>query len=191
MARKRKTTSSKQKPEKRATEQRYAEIKVPKHIRDQVGKAKAMYFEKVCAYVIESPYFPPFGVKKTANAWWLDVRKVMRLFEAIRYDATVLEACVEAGISKHQYYYFEENHPDFSYVKEVLQELPNMVAKKSWIDGMKKKPELAADWLKNRQNDRFNTRQNLDAKVNDAFKGATINVVPLTAEDIKKMNNGH
>lgn len=180
---------SKKKKKRSDQEKKYREEwKVPKRIRDQVGKAKAKFFEQACAYVIESPYFPPLGIKKSANAWWLDPGKVHYLLDAFRYDATVIEACVEAGISEDQYYYFIDNHPDFSRVKEALQSLPNITAKKTLLKAIGSDPKFALKWLRNRQNDRFNTREKIDSHVHEVFKGGVnVSVEALTDEDIEKM----
>jgi hypothetical protein len=62
-------------------------------------------------------------LKYTDNAWWADIRKVEKLVDALKIQCTIEEAIVYAGISRHQYYYFLEHHPDFSYIKEACEKI--------------------------------------------------------------------
>lgn len=61
---------------------------------------------------------------KSANAWWMDIDKVIRLLEAFRYDALVVEACSNAGITQRQYKYFAKLHP---IIKDIREYYSNMI----------------------------------------------------------------
>jgi len=75
------------------------------------------------AYTIKDKNFPDFQVKKSANAWWMERRKVEDLISAFKIDATNEEACTYAGISLAQLKYFLELHEEFYTVRDACKEL--------------------------------------------------------------------
>lgn len=83
------------------------------------------------AYTITDKFFGELKVKKSFNAWWLDRRKVENLIEVYKLDPSLEEALFYAGISKGQYDYFVEQHPEFSAIKEVLRQNPILVARQT------------------------------------------------------------
>ena len=83
------------------------------------------------AYTITDKFWGELKVKKSFNAWWLDRRKVERLVEVYKLDPTFEEALYYAGISRGQYDYFVEQHPEFSVIKEVLRQNPILVARQT------------------------------------------------------------
>lgn len=88
------------------------------------------------AYTITDKKFDEFRVLNSANAWWLDQSKVQRLIDAFKFDASVEEARAYAGISENQWKYFNKLHPDFSTVRAVCEQLPNLKARKTVVDNL-------------------------------------------------------
>lgn len=83
--------------------------------------------DRCTAYTVApEPFFmddmegEPFAVKHSANAWWMNRVKVYALLVAFRFGATIKEACEFSGISKEQWQYFNEVHPDFYLLKERI-----------------------------------------------------------------------
>src|SRR3989304_5388627 len=68
-------------------------------------------------YIIEDKNFDQLEIKFSANAWWLDRRKVERLIEAFKIAAPIAEACIYAGITRGQWDYFNVKHLEFSEIK--------------------------------------------------------------------------
>ena len=136
--------------------------KNPKPKKRQTGK-KEKY-----AYTITDTYFDDFHVLNSANAWWLDRGKVERLIEAFKWGCSILEARVNAGISKDQWDYFNKNHPEFSDVKRLCQEVPILRAKKRIYkdkDGMDANYDRALDFLERKKPDDFSKRPTSETKV--------------------------
>jgi len=142
------------------------------------------------AFIIEEPYFEPFAVKYSHNAWWMNQEKVLKLFDAYRYDCTDLEACAEAGISIGQLEYFQKEHESFLGIKSALKTLPTSTARRTVVNKMKTDAGLAMEYLKNKRSDEFNTRQRVDNFVNPMFKeGAVIQINRYDPSKHKKGSN--
>lgn len=62
----------------------------------------------------------PFDLYATDSGFWKDKEKVIKLMLGFRLYRKIERARVYAGISKPQYYYFIEIHPQFS---DVLDEI--------------------------------------------------------------------
>lgn len=73
------------------------------------------------AYGVILPAWGEFQVVKSANAWWMDTRKVSLLFDAYKAGATDEGACINANISLGQLRYFRESHADFPQAKEACK----------------------------------------------------------------------
>ena len=110
------------------------------------------------AYTITDKAFPEFKVLNTANAWWLDKRKVENLISAFKIDATVEEAIVYAGIAIYQYRYFTEEHPDFSRVKDACKELPILKARKTVVEKIGSNYSTGMDYLSRKRKGEFSPR---------------------------------
>lgn len=80
--------------------------------------------ERTIAYTIKDPLFVEFSVYTSANAWWMDKPKVDKLIEAFKGGHTVKVACTYTGITRDQYLYFIQVHPDFKRVKGNCMDLP-------------------------------------------------------------------
>lgn len=62
----------------------------------------------------------PFELYATANGFWKDKKKVIKLMLGFRLYRSVIRARVFAGISRGQWNYFIEIHPHFSDVIEDI-----------------------------------------------------------------------
>jgi hypothetical protein len=111
--------------------------------------------EEEYAYTITDVSFGEFKVLNTANGWWLDRRKVENLISAFKIDATDTEACVYAGIKKHQLDYFIELHPDFSEIREALKELPTLKARQTVVSKLGENFNNAMQYLKRKRRKEF------------------------------------
>lgn len=79
--------------------------------------------------VTDKALIEPFPLKMSANAWWNDIGKVRSLIWAFKMGYDVQQSCVIANISRDQYYYFLEKHPEFSSIKERLEIFVELRAK--------------------------------------------------------------
>lgn len=92
--------------------------------------------ENPIAYVLKDDIYGEFAVLNSANAWWLDRIKVMKLFDAYKFDCTDLEAMAYAGVSRMQFQYFKELHPDFYEKKELCMQNLGLIARKKLGDAI-------------------------------------------------------
>lgn len=123
-------------------------------------KERGVLDKRGIAYVIKDIYFPDFEVKKSANAWWIDMRKVERLIEAYKIQCTDEEASAYAGISIAQLRYFRENHDDFYQVKEACLSINFMKARQS-ISNNLSNPEFALKFMERKKKEEFGLRKEL------------------------------
>lgn len=112
------------------------------------------------AYEIDDPAFDePFKVIWSANAWWLDVRKVERLIEAFKQAYTVEQASILAGISRGQWEYFNTIHPKFSGIKERCKEVSRMFAKTTLVTAARKDWKAALALLERAEPEEYGLRR--------------------------------
>jgi hypothetical protein len=112
---------------------------------------------KEIAYVIKDRYFGEFRVQKSANAWWMDSRKVNDLIDAFKNGHTVKDACVYAVITRGQWQYFNEVHPEFSVVQEACESAQNF-AFMNTINANKDDPNMAR-WFMEKTHPKFNPKK--------------------------------
>lgn len=110
------------------------------------------------AYKIKDPAFGILEVRNSANAWFTDKEKVQKMIDAFKLDCTILEMCYYVGISKDQYDYFRDIHPDFSYVLDILREFPVLKARKRVVKGIDESFDNALRYLERKRRAEFATR---------------------------------
>ena len=124
------------------------------------------------AYVITDACFPfPLRIAKSSNAWWTDNGKVDRLIEAFKQGHLVRDALFYAGITRHQWEYFIEVHPDFSEIKEACEAQPTFTAMKSVNSAMVKDGNLAFKYLS-----KIHPKFNAPAVEAPALSSPTVNI---------------
>lgn len=106
---------------------------------------------KVLSIINDANIGEPFMLYESANAWWSNVTKVEKLMFAFKNDMSVEEAIFSVGISRRQYYYFLQVHPEFCAIKEQLAKAFPAVAKLTLGEGLKKDPTLALRYLQGAQ----------------------------------------
>ncbi len=94
----------------------------PRSLRKDVTQRKNTGSLEVYAYALKVQGFGEFHVLSSANAWWTDIRKVEKLIDAWKLECTDEQAWFYADISKGQYDYFRELHPQLSYVKQACKQ---------------------------------------------------------------------
>ena len=136
--------------------------KLPTRYTEQMltGQKKEVW-EQPIAFVIKDNIFGEFEVKNSANAWWISPEKMNSLITVFKMDGTVEEACSCAGISKKQYGYFIELHPNFRNVIEICREIPILKARKRVFDGLDESYGNAMDYLKRKRKKEFSERQEI------------------------------
>lgn len=67
----------------------------------------------------------------SANAWWMDTRKVEKLIDALKLGCMLKEAWVYAGITRGEYEYFVKQHPEFSGIKEACEKILVLAARRN------------------------------------------------------------
>src|SRR4051794_24649952 len=90
---------------------------------------------------------------------------ILKLEEAFKIDATVLEACAYAGITKTPYYDRLKDDPEFADRMDRAQQFPFMMAKKTVYKAMQAgDARTALKWLDRRQRDRYHTKVEQEVK---------------------------
>jgi hypothetical protein len=111
------------------------------------------------AYTITDKVFGELKVLQSANAWWIDKGKVEALINAFKYDATVEEALISAGISYEQLKYFREIHPEFSLIESRCREVPGLKARQTVVGALDKDPHIAFKYLERKKANEFGTKE--------------------------------
>lgn len=88
------------------------------------------------AYVIEDKAFGKLAIVKSANAWWMDQRKLGEVINAYKYGSTHEEVSVSTGIPVKTIEYFRQIHPEFSGIIEALREIPALKARQAVVTGL-------------------------------------------------------
>ncbi len=142
--------------------------------------------EREMAYVIKDPTFGEFEVYKSAKAWWMDTTKVHRLIDAFKSGHNIKSAIVYTGISRRQWDYFNDEHPDFCRIKEACEEV-QMFKAMNTINANLDDPAMAR-WYMDRRHPKFATKVRVDT---EAPSQPTINsnadigsMVNLNSEEI-------
>lgn len=99
------------------------------------------------AYYIDDDMLPHISIYKSANAWWMDTRKLNKLLWHLKNGRLIKEAVVLVGITRAQWDYFNEVHPEFSSVKEACEVIHYNEAFRSMNNGIKKDANLAFRYL--------------------------------------------
>lgn len=87
------------------------------------------------------------------------------LIEAFHDDATIEQACYNAGIDRSTYYEWLKESDDFSYKMEKAQEYPKTIAKNTILNAIKSgDAKTAMDFIKRREKDRYSERSELTGK---------------------------
>ncbi len=118
------------------------------------------------AYTITDSMFGEFHVYKSANAWWMDRSKVQKIIDAFKLRHSLETVFAYAGITRHQYEYFVEQHPDFKRVKEISEQVPFIRGMNAIMADMDN-PQTAK-WYLNKRHPDFNPR--LRPKEDEAHK---------------------
>lgn len=120
--------------------------------------ARTRAVQKNFAYLLKDKTFGELKVLSSANAWYTDKGKLERLIMAFKYDATIKEACLLAGISIDQYKYFLELHPEFSPIIEACRQVPVLIARKTIVDNLHKDPATARWYLQKKAPGEFGSK---------------------------------
>lgn len=111
------------------------------------------------AYTIEDKFFGELKIKETANAWWKNREKVVKLIQGFKMDCKPGELRILAGISKDQYDYFMQVHPEFSAIFEDLRNNPVLKARATVITGIGMDPNIAFKYLERKASDEFKEKK--------------------------------
>lgn len=122
-------------------------------------------------YTITDAFFGEFNVVKSANAWWMDRRKVENLIIAFKSGQTVKGARYYAGISEGQWKYFLEIHPEFSTIKQGLEEV-QMFKAMNTINENLQDPKTAR-WFLDRRHPKFASKVRVETE--EPLQPTTIN----------------
>lgn len=117
----------------------------------------------------ERPKLPTEGEekkrKKEGRPTMFTEELVNKLEDAFQLGCDVSEACYYANISRTAYYKFLRRYPYFVDRFETLRERPALRARISVTEGIEKDPRLALDYLRNKKNDEFGTKDKVEASV--------------------------
>lgn len=159
------------------------EIEIKQAKKSKGGKAKRV-IDKPIIYTIKDKAFGEFQVKNSPNAWWLERGKVELLIGACKIDASVNECCYQAGITPNQYQYFYEQHPNFSIIKEVLNESPNLKARQTVVKALDN-PDYAFKYLEKKRKKEFGNALDLTTG-GEKLPQPILNVLPNNSDKENK-----
>lgn len=111
------------------------------------------------AYVIKDKIFGDFSAVKSANAWWIEKKKVENLISAFKIGCDPSEARIYAGITKKQWFYFLDKHPEFCDIMEACQEYPNLKARTKINKELDDNLANAQWWLTKKKPKEFGDKQ--------------------------------
>lgn len=94
----------------------------PRSLKKDATQRKNTGSLEIYSYALTVQGFGKFHVLSSANAWWMDSRKVEKLIDAWKLECTDEQALFYADISSGQYQYFRELHPDLSLVKQACRQ---------------------------------------------------------------------
>lgn len=112
---------------------------------------------------------------------------VRKLEVSFAYDATVEEACLDAGISTRTYYDFLAKYPEFAQRVEALRNAPFYVIRKKVIAESEHNAEMGLKFLERKKKMEFSTRAEI------SHSGEVINrhaIDPETAARIERAMSG-
>lgn len=116
------------------------------------------------AYKIEDASFGYLSIRKTANAWWLNREKVLKLIQGLKMDCKPAELRLLAGISRNQYDYFMKIHPEFSAIFEDFRSNPVLRARATVYSGLNKDANIAFKYLERKAPDEFKEKTEIELK---------------------------
>lgn len=135
-------------------------------------KGKKQSTSQGIAYVVKDKNLGDIEIRNSANAWWLDRTKVDNLIQAFKIDATLEEAWFNAGISKRQWEYFIEVHPDFCGAKELSKKRPGLAAKRTLYNDLNTdgNGELALKYLAVKQSEEYGRKDKIDIGLSEELR---------------------
>lgn len=135
--------------------------------------------DREVAYVIHDKNVGDFAVIKSDNAWWTDREKVTTLINCFKQGYNVKQACLYVGISRGQWDYFNDIHPDFSVVKESCEEVAIMIAETGNFALLQEQDGTQIRWfLERRKRDKYG-KDNNDSGGNTFNNFGTVNTAPI------------
>lgn len=137
--------------------------------------------EEIKPEVAPVPKEPKVEKREPGRPSEMDPLKVKKLEEAFAFDATILEACLYAGISKQTYYNWLEKNPELVDRFEALRQTPILAAREKVVNSIKSDVDTARWYLERKQKKEFAARTEHtgpDGK----------DLVPLTDEQIQKLD---
>jgi hypothetical protein len=100
--------------------------------------------------IYEIPYSkaePPFKLKQSANAWWMNPYRIGRLIVALELGRSLPDACIYADITHRQYRYFLKIHPEFNLVRNHIVHMTTIKVEDLLQEKIDENPRLAMKYL--------------------------------------------
>jgi len=119
---------------------------LPKHANRRNGVETIVY-----AYEIDDANFGLLRVLYTANGWWKDKEKLLRLIDAYKINADDSQACFYAGIKRSRLDYFIDLHPEFLEIRAACRGNLKFVAKNTIAKEIKTNASAAFAYLKHEE----------------------------------------
>lgn len=112
----------------------------------------------------------------TEYKWWDNLEKKTKLEQAFAIGCTDKEACIYAGITPDQLYYYTSTvNTQFQVIKEELKEKPILKARQTIVKGLDQ-VDNARWFLERKAKNEFSIRQEHTGKDGEALK---INFDPI------------
>lgn len=117
-------------------------------------------YAKTNAFVLKGRVITP-DAGRTGRPSVITQEVVTKLEHAFVYDATVEEACIDAGISRNTYYEFLKRYPDFQDRIDQLRHATSFVLRKCLIIAAERNADLALKYLERKRPMEFSTRSQI------------------------------
>lgn len=117
----------------------------------------------------------------TEYKWWENLEKKVKLEQAFAIGCTDKEACIYAGITPDQLYYYTSTvNPQFQVIKEELKEKPILKARQTIVKGLDQ-ADNAKWFLERKMKKEFASRSEIT--------GANGEPLQISVEDKGKIDN--
>ena len=107
--------------------------------------------ESEIAYEIKDRNFATLRIRKTDSGWWKSSETLRTFITCFKNGWDLKTAWNYIGISKDQYYYFIQLHPEFSEVIEACYELGVSVAESNVHEFLQEKDKETTRWYLERR----------------------------------------
>ena len=137
------------------------------------------------AYVIKDPYSGDMEVKASANGWWLNQETMDIIIGGLKEGNSIKTVCAYARVSKAQWQYFNELHPEFAAIVERCRD-SQIIRAMDTVNRNLDDPKMAR-WYLERRHPSFKTKLTLSDVMAPELPGMATNFLMPENSDPEKV----